>query len=251
MKKTRLILLLAFALLVTLACSVFSGATEPNDAPAANPPANDAPAADAPTVEPPANDAPAADAPADNILFQDDFSDSNSGWDRADWDSGITDYNSGSYQMLVKVPSYDIWANPGQYFDGDVRVEVDATKVAGETDDDYGLICRYSGEPSSPNYYYFIISSDGFAVIGKVTAGESAYISDEKMQPSDAIIQGAATNKLRADCIGSTLTFYVNGQEAVTASDADFTSGDVGFIAGTFDIPSAEFSFDNLVVTRP
>lgn len=225
MKKTRIITLLAFVLLFTLACSMFSST--------------------------PAVEAPAVEAPASNILFQDDFSDPNSGWDRNDWESGITDYNNGSYQMLVKVPSYDVWANPGKSFDGDVRVEVDATKVAGDFDDDYGLICRYSGEPSAPNYYYFIISSDGYAVIGKVTEGSNEYISSEKMTPSDAINQGMATNRLRADCIGSTLTFYVNGQQAASASDSAFTSGDVGLVAGTFDIPSAEFSFDNLVVSKP
>jgi len=255
MKKTRIILLLAFTLLLTLACSVFSGPVESNDGPIesapAEQPAAEEPATQAPAAEAPAAEAPAAEAPTGNILFQDDFSDTNSGWDRSNWDSGITDYNNGTYQMLVKVPSFDIWANPGRNFVGDVRVEADATKVAGEFDDDYGLICRYSGEPSAPNYYYFIVSSDGFAVIGKVTAGQSTYISSEKMEASDAIRQGMATNHLQADCIGSTLTFFVNGQQVASVNDTSFSSGDVGFIAGTFEISSAEFSFDNLVVTKP
>ena len=236
MKKNHVFILLAFALIATLACSVFTGPEVVQEAPQA---------------EAPAAEAPVAEAPASNILFQDDFSDTNSGWDRADWDSGVTDYNNGAYRMQVKVPSYDIWANPYQYFEGDVRVEADATKVAGELDDDYGLTCRYSGEPSAPNYYYFIISSDGYAVIGKVSLGENAYISAEQMEPSDAVKQGLTTNQLRADCIGNTLTFYVNGQMVTSTNDSSFTGGDVGFIAGTFDIPSAEFSFDNLVVTKP
>jgi hypothetical protein len=228
MKKSHIVLLLIFALLTSLACSVFSGPVASSDGPASgggdtNP----------------------------NILFRDDFSKSNSGWDQADWDSGITDYGDGVYRMVVKVPSYDIWANPGQYFDGDVRVDVDATKISGEDDNDYGLICRYSGEPSSPSYYFFIISSDGFAVIGKVTAGSTEYISNEKMQPSDAIKQGNTTNHLRADCVGSTLTLYVNGQQVTSTSDSSFTGGDVGLIAGTFDIPSTEIHFDNFVVARP
>lgn len=229
MKKTRILFLLAFALLLTLACSVFTGPATSNDGPA-----------------------PVADAPAEStILFQDDFSSTNSGWDRNDWDSGITDYNNGTYRMVVKVSSYDIWANPGKSFAGDISVEVDATKVAGELDDDFGLICRYSGEPSAPSYYYFLISSDGYAVIGSVISGESSYISAEQMMPNDAIKQGLATNRLRADCVGSTLTFYVNGQQVASATDSALTSGDVGLMAGTFDIPSAEFSFDNFVVRRP
>ncbi len=234
MKKSHITLLLILALFTTLACSVFSGPVDTS---------GDAPVGEAPSSE---------GAPANNnILFRDDFSDSNSGWDRADWDSGITDYSNGVYRMVVKVPSYDIWANPGKNFAGDVRVEVDATKVSGEDDNDYGLICRYTGEPSSPSYYFFIISSDGFAVIGKVTGGSTEYISSEKMAPSDAIKQGAATNHLRADCIGNTLTLYVNGQQASSTTDTAFTGGDVGLMTGTFDIPSTEIHFDNFVVTKP
>ena len=92
------------------------------------------------------------------------------------------------------------------------------------------------------------ISSDGFAVIGKVTGGETEYLSSEKMEPSDAIRQGAANNHIRADCIGDILTLYVNGQQVATATDSSFSSGDVGLIAGTFDISNTEINFDNFVV---
>jgi len=203
-----------------------------------------------------AESAPAVEAPAQTtgaILFQDDFSSSSSGWDRADWEDGFSDYDNGQYRMLVKVSSYDVWANPGQYFEGDVSVEADATKTNGDDDNDFGLICRYSGSPDSPNYYfyYFIISSDGYSVIGKVTNGRAEYISSEQMKPSGAIQQGFATNRLRADCIGDTLTLYVNGKLAASAIDSSYTGGDVGFIVGTFDIPNTEIAFDNLTVYSP
>jgi len=201
-----------------------------------------------------AESAPVVEAPAQTtgaILFQDDFSSPNSGWDRADWDSGFSDYDNGQYRMLVKVPSYDIWANPGQYFEGDVSVEADAIKTNGDDDNDFGLICRYSGSSDSPNYYYFLISSDGYSVIGKVTSGRSEYISSEQMKPSDAIQQGFVSNRLRADCIGDTFTLYVNGKLVASATDSSFTGGDVGFIVGTFDVPSTEIAFDNLTVYAP
>ena len=220
--KNSLLPLLLVLLATTLACSVFSGSTT--------------------------GDPPAADS---NILFQDDFSNPSSGWDRADWDDGSADYSDGVYRIHVKVSSYDIWANPGQYFEGDVRVEADATKVGGEDDNDYGLICRYSGSPESPSYYFSIISSDGYAVIGKTTDGASEYISTELMALSDAIKQGSSTNHLRLDCVGSTLTLYVNGQEVATINDSAFTGGDVGLMAGTFEISNAEITFDNFVVRKP
>lgn len=222
MKKTVLPLLLAL-FMVTLACSTSSG----------------------PAIT---GDAPAVDS---IILFQDDFSKTNSGWDRADWNEGLTDYGNDVYRMAIKVPSYDIWANPGQYFEGDVRVEADATKVSGEDDNDFGLICRYSGSPESPNYYFFIMSSDGYAVIGKVTDGVTGYISSDRMEFSNAINQGSTLNHLRADCIGNNLTFFVNGQQVVSTTDSSYTGGDVGIVAGTFEIPSTEIVFDNFIVTKP
>ena len=229
--KKRILPLLFILLLTTLACSLFS-----NDAPSV------------PLEQAPAGDAPSADS---NILFKDDFSDTNSGWDRNSWDTGLTDYGNGVYRIQVNESTYDMWANPGKYFEGDVRVEADATKVGGSDDNDYGLICRYTGNADSPSYYFFIISSDGYSVIGKATDGSTEYLSSEKMIPTDAIKQGTTINHLRADCIGNTLTFYVNGQQVASTTDAAFTGGDIGFLAGTFDVPNTEIAFDNLVVSKP
>ncbi len=217
MQKKNILLLLTALLLTSLACSLFS--STPSDP---------------------------------NVLFEDDFSSTGSGWDRAEGTSGETDYNDDeTYRMVVKTPNSDIWANPGKNFDGDVRVEVDVTKVSGELDDDFGLICRYAGDPAAPNFYYFQASSDGFVVIGKVVAGQSSYLSGEEMMPNDAVKQGMTTNHLQADCVGNTLTFYVNGQQVASVTDDALTSGDVGLMAGTFDIPMTEFSFDNFVVRKP
>ena len=230
MKKKLLPLLFAL-LFLTLACSLFSG-----DA----------------TSSTPLEEAPAGNAPAgNNVLFKDDFSDPNSGWDRNSSDAGATDYGDGVYRMQVNQPTYDIWANPGRNFEGPLRIQVDATKAGGDDDNDYGLICRYSGSPDSPSYYFFAISSDGYSVIGKVSEGSNEYLSSEKMMPTNAIKQGATTNHLRADCIRNTLTFYVNGQQVASTTDSAFTSGDIGFLAGTFDVPSTEIQFDNLIVSRP
>jgi len=218
----KLFLLLSALLIATLACSLFSDTTTTTDS-----------------------------AEGDNILFSDDFSDVNSGWDQVSWEDGLSDYGDGVYRVRVQTPHYNIWANPGQYFNDDVIVEVDATKVDGDDDNAFGLICRYSGSPDSPNYYFFMVSSDGFSVIGKVTSGDSEYLSSEQMMPADAVKQGDVTNHLRADCIGDTLTLYVNGKNVATTTDTSFVGGDVGLVVATFDIPSTEIAFDNLVVRKP
>jgi hypothetical protein len=181
------------------------------------------------------------------VLFQDDFSDPESGWDRVIVSDGVTDYADGVYRIFVNTSNTDVWANPALDFT-DVSVEVDATKVDGENDNDYGVICRYQ---DGENFYFFVISSDGYYGIGKISAGLQQLIGVDSMPPSDAIRQGNATNHLRAVCAGSKLSFYVNGQFLAEYEDTEFTSGDVGLVAGTFDTPGVDIHFDNFVVTEP
>ena len=77
-------------------------------------------------------------------------------------------------------------------------------------------------------------------------------IAAETLIEHSAVNMGNAQNHIRADCIGDTLTLYVNGQQVSTVQDAAFTSGgDVGIFAGTYDTPGADIHFDNFVVTAP
>jgi hypothetical protein len=186
-------------------------------------------------------------APPSNILFQDDFSDTNSGWDRVNVSDGVTDYADGIYRIYVNSQNTDVWANPGLDF-GDVQIEVEATKVAGDDNNDFGLVCRYQ---DSDNFYFFIISSDGYYGVGKVVNGEQNLIGVESMPPSDKIDTGNASNRLRADCVGSTLRIHVNGDLLGEYEDTEFTSGDVGLLAGSFENPGTDIHFDNFVVTKP
>ena len=183
-----------------------------------------------------------------NVLFQDDFSDTDSGWDQVDTDAGTTDYSDGSYRILVNQAQYDAWANPGQSFDGDVIVEVDATKNSGTDDNDFGVICHYQ---DVNNFYYFHITSDGYAIIGKVTDGDQSGLSSENYETTDAVHQGDLTNHIRGECVGNTLTLIVNGEQVLTTTDTDHTGGDVGLMAGTFETAGADILFDNFVVTEP
>jgi len=181
-----------------------------------------------------------------NVLFQDDFSKSSSGWDKWSGDSGSTDYVDGTYQIMVNDSQYDLWANPGEDFT-DVSVEVDAVMVGGPEDNDFGILCRYV---DVENYYFGIISSDGYYGIGTVIGGTQQII-DENMQPSDAINTGYESNRIRFDCVGSTLSLYVNGNLVQEETDSSFASGDVGLMAGTFDTGGTQVAFDNFIVSRP
>ena len=182
-----------------------------------------------------------------SVLFQDDFSDPSSGWDVVTVSDGETNYANGVYRIFVNTTRTDIWANPGLSFT-DVRVEVDATKVGGPDDNDFGVICR---SMSASQFYFFYISSDGYYAIGKLKDGEQELIGMESLQPSESINQGDAANHIRADCIGDRLALYVNGEKIAEVQDSEYTSGDVGLIAGSYDTPGVDIHFDNFMVLRP
>ena len=175
------------------------------------------------------------------VFFTDEFSDPASGWDRHTDANGITEYENGKYRILVNKSSTLIWANPHKNFNGPVGIEVDVTKSGGPDKNEFGVICGYR---DAANYYRFMISSDGYAGIVRIKDGQHSYLLGDKLQPADAIRQGAATNHIRADCAGSEMTLSVNQQKIVGASDPSYSGGDIGLIAGSYDTPGVDILFD-------
>ena len=183
-----------------------------------------------------------------SVLFEDDFSDSGSGWDDIEDEEGITGYRDGGYRILINKSDWYFWSTPGVNFT-DVVIEVDATKTGGPDNNEFGVMCRYM---DADNFYLLTISSDGYYGISKIVAGEQSGVGMEEMQFNDTVIKlGAATNKLRATCIGDNLTLEANGQVLADVRDTDLVGGDVGVIASTFDEIGVNILFDNFVVTKP
>lgn len=187
-------------------------------------------------------------APAGQILFKDDFSNTRSGWDQVSAPTGETNYGEDAYRIWVNEPYTDLWANPQLQFT-DTHSEVEATKIGGPDDNIFGLICR--SDQAGERYYYFVISSDGYYGIGKVSGQEQVLLSAEQLLPSEAIKQGKETNLLQADCLGDRLIFSVNGQKLAEVQDADYSTGDIGLTAGSFADGGVDIRFDNLMVTKP
>jgi len=183
-------------------------------------------------------------------LFQDDFSNPNSGWDSYENTNGSTGYENGAYRINVLAANWLIWDPFPRIFQNDVRIEVDATKVDGPDDNSMGAICRFQ---DNDNYYYLAISSDGYAAIYKMLQGNLAVISSEdgNWQKANGIWPGPLTNHIRAECIGNTLAVYANDAQVATATDDAFTGGQVCLAAGTFDTGGVDIQFDNFYVYRP
>jgi len=187
-----------------------------------------------------------ANVPSGTVLLQDDFSSPASGWDRYKSAEGTMDYDGGAYRILVNALQVNFWSSPHKDF-SDVRIEADAGKIAGPDENRIGLICRYTGN----QYYFFVISSDGYYGIGIFNNGQSALLGQSEMQSSDKIKTGTAINHLRADCNGDTLSLVVNGSLVAQVHDLNLKHGDVGLLAGTFSQPGVDVIFDNFVVIKP
>lgn len=251
MKKA--LLALSILILASLACQTLTGGTsQPPVIPTIVPPVTNptsVPPLTNPTPAPPVTDpTPAPPSGGGSILFQDDFSDPGSGWPNQVGDTDKSaEYSDGQYLVRAITAYQDVWAHPGLDF-GDVSIEVDVTKLEGPEDNNFGLICRFVDDG---NFYFFWVSSDGYQTIGKYQNGESSLISGDSMQSTSAVFAGNATNHLRADCIGSQLTLYANGEMLSTVTDTSFSSGDVGVMVGTFEEPNLGMLFDNFIVRAP
>jgi hypothetical protein len=187
-----------------------------------------------------------AAAPGEAV-FQDDFLAPWSGWASTPAPGSVTTFENGAMRVAILGNATSVISLPGLDF-GDARIEADTLKLGGTDVNRIGLVCRYS-DPL--NYYFFIISTDGFYGIGKVTDGKAGLLGMTEMQRSDIVQPQGGINHLRADCIGDSLTLYNNGRQLAQVSDPDHASGDAGFFAGTSNDPALDVAFDNFVVIKP
>jgi len=182
------------------------------------------------------------------VIFQDDFSTPASGWFTASNEFGQAAYTpEGLLRIRVDAADYNFWSTPGLDV-SNVIIEVDSVKFSGPEINRVGLICRYQ---NPQNYYFLIISTDGYYGVGKLKDGAASLIVQAQMERAPAVEPGASINHLRGECVGDTLIFYVNQKPLAIVSDKDFTHGDVGLLVGAFDEPGVEVYFDNFTVTKP
>jgi hypothetical protein len=187
--------------------------------------------------------------PGSSVLYADDFSDSQSGWDERETENGATGYRDGRYFIRVTTPKYQLWSSPGESFEGNVVVEVIAGLASGPEENEMGVICRYQDRQ---NFMYASVGTDGYYAIVEIKDDEVTILTGEgKFQLSDAIPAGSDTYVVRLACKGDRYTLFVNGEEIDSASSSAFTGGDVGVLAGTFEQDGVEVLFDDFNVSGP
>lgn len=183
------------------------------------------------------------------IIYQDDFSSTNSGWPIDTFAEGSTGYYNGQYRITVNETDYAIWASSGAGGFGDISVEADAVMVGGPEENEFGLLCRFV---DNDNFYAATIASDGYYFIWRrLNGGDWELVGMDSGQTSTAIRVGTQVNRIRLDCVGSSLTLYANGTQLIQVQDSSLTTGDVGVYAGSFDVGGVDVVFDNFLIAQP
>jgi hypothetical protein len=185
---------------------------------------------------------------AGSILFQDNFSNPTSGWERVNLGNHVADYVENGYRIYIdkSYPRHLTWI--GDRYTN-ISVEVDAKQVAGPDDSFYGVICRAKAGRGS---YTFKIASNGTYAIDKYVTepvGESIpRISGGELPPN--IIKRFDLNLISASCSNTRLVLSVNGQPVAQVDDQDFSSGGVGMVVsvGPSSRNGIDVLFSNFVV---
>lgn len=187
---------------------------------------------------------------AEDVLFQDDFSDPLAGnWHLEGDEQGQAAIADGQLVVHIQAPATAQFATlEGQIF-SDFLVDVEATQVGGQVGGSYGILVRMA---APGQFYRFEVTSNGEYVVERHDGAGNWERLTEDWQSSPAILQGLnETNHLRVAAAGSTLSFYANETLLVQVIDGTYERGAVALDAGTFNQSETQVAFDNVVLRRP
>jgi hypothetical protein len=200
-----------------------------------------------------------------------DGTDSNGDWEQAQGrlSAQIVD---GVMRLDVGAPSEGIFSPLRWYFnDFDLRVQTTAIDGPDDNNNSYGVSFR---QRDLNNYYYFLISSDGYYQVNRVVNGVTKELST--WIASDVIQIGLGeTNEIRVLGSGNQFQFFINdqlmelcipddpeakstfigecmeGQMLTTLTDDTHPYGRVGLTVITLDEPDVIIDFDDVVIYSP
>ncbi len=251
MKRTQPSLSASVCLLVGLIVAACAPKVAPVSATAT---ATAAAEATTPTLATTAAASPSPTGPApvvnNNVLYQDSFTNPNTGWPTAKFDNYFIGYHEPEYYHIeIDSPNYktSVFVPGKQTFD-DATIEVKALanskKTAATGDFIFGPIFRRSGD----NYYAFAISARTKKwFVLKSSPNEVTTLAEG----SDSSIHDADVDDLmRVDAKGSTFYFSLNDHLVAQVTDADYAAGEVGFYVQSFDSTQTHIHFDDLVIRK-
>jgi LSD1 subclass zinc finger protein len=186
-------------------------------------------------------------APFANLLFQDDFSSTSSGWDQSHDAEYTLEYKNNAYHVLVGAQNggESVWIGDSYT---NVSVEVDVNQGVGPDDALMGVSCRFKPDIGG---YSFEFARDGTYGIYKYTQGSPEALTESQLDPDTVNVSGI--NHIQGVCAGSTLTLLLNGQALAQVDDPTYITGGAGLIVrtGYSGNPGIDVTFNQFVVKGP
>jgi uncharacterized RDD family membrane protein YckC len=198
--------------------------------------------------------------PTGAVLFRDDFSNRQSGWDVArDQDSSAA-YAEGRYRMAISESTYvySTWTDLDQASDA-MSVTILLRQSAGGAGDELGVICISSSVPlrekAVQGYALGVGPSDGYVAVRRFNSDDIFTERFVEREGEDAVEPRGDINRIRADCFGARqraparLTLYANGKLIGQVSvPRGFTRFDSVGVYTYNDSGGTTALFDDLVV---
>lgn len=126
-----------------------------------------------------------------------------------------------------------------------VVIQADTRQLSTYANNAYGLMCR-AAPTNNGDGYYFLISGDGsYTIRSGATDVVRGLI---KWEPTDAIQQGQAINRIRIVCIDDYLALYVNGRFVAETRDDRYQRGFAGIAAAVPEGGDVDVAFDDLII---
>lgn len=179
-----------------------------------------------------------------NVLFSDDFESGPGDWMVGNYSEADLEIIHGWLTYTMKESNWETWDVTQQVDASNVKMQAYFSNDAEQTENMQGFVCRYQDDD---NFYKIAFGNDGYLRVGKQLNGEWIFFVDG-YDTTDAI--DPYFNFVEASCYQNTLKLWIYGELIVDVSDPDnsFSSGDVGFIVGTFDDPTVVVSMDDFLV---
>ena len=186
-----------------------------------------------------------------NVIFDDDFSDPNSGWYVGSDEEGERRYEDGGYRLVVtKAQRIKGGGNLRIGELGDFSLEVDAKSIVADRYSYYGVLFRMRGD----EFYMFAIrSGDGSYQMDAQTYviwkyEDAKWHALKNWTRSNYIEKGTSTNRLKVTCSGAQITVYVNGHKLATVTDDSLGRGVVALACVSAPFGKSDVLFDNLKI---
>ena len=182
--------------------------------------------------------------PVGDVIFSDSFDDNANGWGTLEDVDGSIDVTGGQLVIDVVTDNMIFWSTLPEVYESLIMV-VEANVLQPAGDGDIGFVCGYQDEN---NFTALEISEDGYYSIWKYEFGE--FMTLVEWTPSDVVASGGPFT-LAAYCGPDRLALAVNDTLLAETVDPAYLEGQVGLLAGCWEIPNISIGFDDFAILAP